>query len=651
MATVNKDFKIKSGLIVEGTTATVNGFDVLTKKTADQNYIIDLIGGTATSANTANTVVKRDASGNFAAGTITADVTGDLTGNVTGNVTGTVSSLSNHDTADLAENATNKYFTDARAVTANTGLWDTIGAAATAQGNAEDYADGLAPNYDAAGSAATVASDLTDHENATVAHGATGAVVGTTNTQTLTNKTIGDTLNFTGAGAMTINSDSHIVLTPAAGSSVKWGTDVLATQAYADQAETDAKAYTDTREGLITTAYEAYADQAEVDAKAYADQKVADLVDSAPALLDTLNELAAAISDNPNYAADLATAVGEKVAKAGDTMTGLLVLSADPTANLGAATKQYVDAAESDAVTSANSYTDGRETAITTAYQSYADTAEQDAKDYADDLINDASNLSTEVWSAYKTGTEIALAQQAATDVANSLTTDDVAEGSANLYFTNQRAIDAVGGTIGDQINLLDTDDIEEGTTNEYFTDARAKSSAADLLTGASLTNITISGTGAGLTITAENGVADSDTDDLDEGSTNKYFTDVRAVDALEAVVPNFTAVEVNSLAKQVAAQLSAPTAGIQVAHSFSGAAYRSAEYLVKVAYGTHTEISKVLLTLDGSDNIAITEYGIVGTNGSASTISAGISGSQVQLKVTTANNDSTVTVVGTLLV
>ena len=32
------------------------------------------------SANTANKVVKRDASGNFAAGTITANLTGDVTG-------------------------------------------------------------------------------------------------------------------------------------------------------------------------------------------------------------------------------------------------------------------------------------------------------------------------------------------------------------------------------------------------------------------------------------------------------------------------------------------------------------------------------------------------------------------------------------------
>ena len=39
-----------------------------------------------------------------------------------------------------------------------------------------------------------------------------------------------------------------------------------------------------------------------------------------------------------------ATAIGLKVSKAGDTMTGALVLSGDPTSALHAATKQYVDA-------------------------------------------------------------------------------------------------------------------------------------------------------------------------------------------------------------------------------------------------------------------------------------------------------------------
>ena len=170
-------------------------------------------------------------------------------------------------------------------------------------------------------------------------------------------------------------------------------------------------------------------------------------------------------------------------------------------------------------------------------------------------------------------------------------------------------------------------------------------------MTGASLTNITITGTGAGLTITAENGVADSDTDDLDEGTTNLYFTDQRAVDALEGVVPNFTEVDINSLATQVAATISVPTASASnVAYSFAHADYRSAEFLVKTAYGNHTEISKVLLTLDTSNNIAMTEYGIVGTNGASMTISADIDGANARLLVTTANNTSTITVVGTLL-
>lgn len=60
----------------------------------------------ATNANTASTVVARDASGNFSAGTITA--------NLTGNVTGTVSSLSNHTTDSLTEGTTNLYYTDTR---------------------------------------------------------------------------------------------------------------------------------------------------------------------------------------------------------------------------------------------------------------------------------------------------------------------------------------------------------------------------------------------------------------------------------------------------------------------------------------------------------------------------------------------------------
>jgi len=69
------------------------------------------------STNSANNLVIRDASGNFAAGTITA------------NLTGQVSSIANHDTDDLSEGSTNLYFTNERVddrinalITASTGI-------------------------------------------------------------------------------------------------------------------------------------------------------------------------------------------------------------------------------------------------------------------------------------------------------------------------------------------------------------------------------------------------------------------------------------------------------------------------------------------------------------------------------------------------
>ena len=49
--------------------------------------------------------------------------------------------------------------------------------------------------------------------------------------------------------------------------------------------------------------------------KAYVDAKVASLVDAAPGTLDTLNELAAALGDDPNFATSTATSLSEKLVK------------------------------------------------------------------------------------------------------------------------------------------------------------------------------------------------------------------------------------------------------------------------------------------------------------------------------------------------
>jgi hypothetical protein len=61
--------------------------------------------------------------------------------------------------------------------------------------------------------------------------------------------------------------------------------------------------------------------------QSYVTSAIAALVDSAPAALDTLNELAAALGDDANFSTTITTSIGNKVSKSGDTMTGDLTLN------------------------------------------------------------------------------------------------------------------------------------------------------------------------------------------------------------------------------------------------------------------------------------------------------------------------------------
>jgi hypothetical protein len=423
VATVNKNFRIKNGLVVEGSTATINGQNILVEGGSD-SYIIDLIGGQATSTNTANAVVKRDGSGNFSAGTITAN----LSGNVTGNVTGTVSDISNHDTDDLAEGS-NLYYTAARAkeeaanllanatktnivitkdgsnnltITAENGVADS---------NTDDLAEGTTNLYFTNTRARQSISGGTgiSYDNST----GIVSVDNTIATKSYADQAEADAKSYTDSEISALDTDdieegsSNLYFTNGrARNAVSGGTGITYNSAdgiinvtsgtydsygAASAAEAAANSYTDSEINALTTndieegsnlyftderAQDAVGnavgnglsyndatgaisvDTDVISTKAYVDQEVAALVDSAPALLDTLNELAAAIGDDANFVTTVTTGLSEKVAKAGDTMTGALTLNADPVNALHAATKQYVDQAETDAVSSANSYTD-----------------------------------------------------------------------------------------------------------------------------------------------------------------------------------------------------------------------------------------------------------------------------------------------------
>jgi hypothetical protein len=80
---------------------------------------------------------------------------------------------------------------------------------------------------------------------------------------------------------------------------------------------------------------------------AFVRTEIAALVDAAPVTLDTLNELAAALGDDPSFATTVATSLGLKATIASPTFTGVPEApTASPnTNNTQIATTAYADAA------------------------------------------------------------------------------------------------------------------------------------------------------------------------------------------------------------------------------------------------------------------------------------------------------------------
>jgi hypothetical protein len=83
---------------------------------------------------------------------------------------------------------------------------------------------------------------------------------------------------------------------------------------------------------------------------AYVQTEIADLIASAPGALDTLDELAAALGDDANFATTVTNNLATKLPLAGGTMTGAIAMGTnkitglgDPTNAQDAATKNYID--------------------------------------------------------------------------------------------------------------------------------------------------------------------------------------------------------------------------------------------------------------------------------------------------------------------
>ena len=83
---------------------------------------------------------------------------------------------------------------------------------------------------------------------------------------------------------------------------------------------------------------------------AYVQTEIADLIAAAPGALDTLDELAAALGDDANFATTVTNSLATKLPLAGGTMTGAIAMGTSkitglgtPTVSTDASTKAYVD--------------------------------------------------------------------------------------------------------------------------------------------------------------------------------------------------------------------------------------------------------------------------------------------------------------------
>jgi hypothetical protein len=180
--------------------------------------------------------------------------------------------------------------------------------------------------------------------------------------------------------------------------------------------------------------------------KSYVDDTVAAVIDSAPAALDTLNELAAALGDDANFAGTVTTALATKLPLAGGTMTGAIAMGTskitglgDPTSAQDAATKTYVDTADALKLNLTGGTMSGAIAMGTNKITGVGNpTLAQDAatKDYVDDILGSATSAATSAAAASTS------ASNAATSASNAASSATASANSASAAAASYDAFD-----------------------------------------------------------------------------------------------------------------------------------------------------------------------------------------------------------------
>lgn len=278
-------------------------------------------------------------------------------------------------------------------------------------------------------------------------------------------------------------------------------------------------------------------DAGDVANKTYVDLQISNLTNGAPGALDTLNELANALGDDANFSTTVTNNIAANAADivtlqttASNNATALATAQADIVTNTNDITLERnravaaeqanttlinsVDAAYQAADATINTslalkanttYVDNQITNVTSAYQTYADQAEADAVSTAN---------------AY-TDTTV-----------GALTTDNVAEGSNNLYYTDAR-VDAKMASVAADILPDATETRNLGSADKRWNKLFLKGSTIDL------GGVDISASGSGMSV----GGADMAT---------QTYVDTAEADAVTTAVANIKGNELDMGANDI---------------------------------------------------------------------------------------------------
>jgi hypothetical protein len=700
MATITKDFRVKAGLVVEGATATVEGHDILTKKIVDAKG--DLLVGTADNAisrvavGTNGYVLTADsaetgglkwaapaavgvfdtsitfegATANDYETTLTVvDPTADRTitlPNVDGTVvtsgdTGTVTATMLASDSVTTAKITDANVTAAKLATDSVETAKIVNAAVTAAKLAADSVE-TAKIVDSNVTAAKLASDSVTtakilDANVTDAKLAANSV---------TNAKIADAAVDTAE------------LANSAVTAAKLATDAVETLKIKDANVTAAKLASDSVEtGKIVNS-------------AVTEAKIADgAVTSAKILDGTIvnGDINASAAIDQSKISGLTTDLGNKLALAGGTMTGAIAMGTNKITGLGtptdgtdAATKSYVDTtvqgidwkASVKAATTANvTLASDLENGDTLDGVTLATGDRVLVKDQSTGSQNGiyvvkasgAPDRSTDADEGAEVTANFAVFVEQGTVNADSgftLTNNGaVTIGTTALAFTQftglgqiiaGTGLDKTGNTL-DIDSTVTTNDGTQTLTNKTINGSSNTITNVSLTTGVTGTlpvanggtGITSLGTGIAtfLETPSSANLAAALTDEAGTGT-------VAFTDSPTFTTPTLGAAAATSIAFADALVGSAlATAGTSATtiDTFSATTYTAAKYIIQMKKGNDIEVIEMLVAVNGTNDVYVTEYADIISNAELGTTNAVYSSGNVLLQVTGASADTSVKV------